>query len=82
MSPAMPTLSNRDGRNGEHRGFWIGPTQYMPFALTQHSIFSRPILIRIRETQAVCCRRPLVDHSQGHQSVVHGESARESEEQC
>ena len=27
----------------------LGPTQYMPFALTQHSIFSRPILIRIRE---------------------------------
>ena len=26
--------------------------------------------------------RPLVDHSQGQQSVVHGESARESEEQC
>jgi hypothetical protein len=44
----MSTLSNRDGRSGEHRGFW-NPTQYMPFALTQHSIFSRPILIRIRE---------------------------------
>jgi len=27
----------------------IAASQYMPFALTQHSIFSRPILIRIRE---------------------------------